>query len=224
MAADATNLATTYRYSNVAGPHHGRILTPIRTQAQLLLRLSLMGRRLRLWEPQNIYSCVENSVDRQFLFRPDHRTDNHLLRWDCPPDALNTDNDTIPEPSIINTIGAAIVRAQKKHPVDIFWFEGNINHQHSGIGAKDGGLDALSKFKQQSNSIIARGINKTLDREGHVFGATFHSEPCLDDNATEQKLFYSVTNVVKDGLVNDVINNEDILSRHICLDGCFYVF
>ncbi len=163
-----------------------------------------MGRRLRLWEPQYIYSCTENTIDRQFLFKPDHRPDNPLLRWDCPPDALEPDNDIIPEPSVINTIGSAIVRSLRKNPVNIHWFEGNSNHSHDGISAIDGNIDALSRFKQQSNSLISKGLNKSIGREGHLLGDTFHSEPCLGDTSAEQKLFYAVTNVVKDGLLEKV--------------------
>ena len=163
-----------------------------------------MGRRLRLWETDKIYSCTERTIDRQFLFRPDHNPRNRLLRWDCPQNALDPDNDIIPKPSIINIIGSAIVRALKKHPVDIYWFEGNINHLHDSVGVIGGNLDNVSRFKQTCNSLIAKGLKDSIDREGHAFGAPFRSTPCISDASAEQQLFYSVTNVVKDGLVEKV--------------------
>jgi len=163
-----------------------------------------MGRRLRLWEPHNIYSCTERTVDRQFLFRPDHNPHNPLLKRDCPTNALDPGNDIIPKPSIINIIGSAIVRAREKHPVDIYWFEGNINHLHNSLAPRNGDIDAPSKFKQLCNSLIATGLRDSIDREGHAFGAPFRSAPCIDDASAEQQLFYAMTNAVKDGLVESV--------------------
>ena len=163
-----------------------------------------MGRRLRLWETDKIYSCTERTIDRQFLFRPDHNRHNRLLRHDCPPNALDPNNDIIPKPSVINIIGSSIVRALEKNPVDIYWFEGNINHLHDCVGAIGGNLDNISRFKQTCNSLIAKGLKDSIDREGHAFGAPFRSTPCIIDASAEQQLFYAVTNVVKDGLVEKV--------------------
>ncbi len=54
------------------------------------------------------------------------------------------------------------------------------------------------------NSLIARGINKYLDREGALFSSRNRSTEAVDDMSLEQQLFYAVTNPVKDGLVERV--------------------
>ncbi len=87
-----------------------------------------MGSRIRLFEPNIIYSAVSRTVDRAFLFAPNHRKDNPLLRLDSDPNALSPDNLIVPEPSVINIIGSSIGRALKENPINIHYFEGNINH------------------------------------------------------------------------------------------------
>jgi len=164
-----------------------------------------MGNRLRLWEPNIVYSAVERTVDRQFLFKPNHLPDNPLLRHDSDPRSLSPTNLLLPRPSTINVIGSSLVRAQQNNPVDLMWAEGNINHIHPGFSAPNNdSLDLISKFKRDANSLIARFVNKAHLREGHVFSGPFRAEPCLSDGSAEQKLLYAVTNVVKDNLVEKV--------------------
>ena len=163
-----------------------------------------MGSRIRWWQRGKVYSAVERTVDQQFLFTPNHRRDQPLLRFDCPPDALDLGNDIIPRPSIVNIIGASVGRALEKHPVRLHWLEGNINHLHSGFSVLGDDLGAPSHFKQIANSLIARGVNRNYDREGSVFGARFRAEPSDDDPSAEQQLLYALTNPVKDGLVEKV--------------------
>ncbi|MCP4605680.1 MAG: hypothetical protein GY847_35035, partial [Proteobacteria bacterium] len=81
----------------------------------------------------------------------------------------------------------------------------NVNHTHMGAGAYcEAGLDDVIRFFQMANSLVARQLNKTWQREGHVFGGPYRMEPCLDDPAAEQKLEYALSNVVKDQLVERV--------------------
>ncbi|MCP4198369.1 MAG: hypothetical protein GY762_14560, partial [Proteobacteria bacterium] len=125
-----------------------------------------MGARIRLFESGVVYNAVSRTVDRTFLFSPNHRRDNPLLRYDCSPNALNPGNLILPKPSIINIIGSSIGRALKKHPINIHWFEGSINHNHPGFSANEHNLDNIPKFFQHANSLTARGVNNTWKREG----------------------------------------------------------
>ncbi len=59
-------------------------------------------------------------------------------------------------------------------------------------------------FFRTANSLIARGVNRTWEREGHLFAARSRIHPCIDDKAAEQKLIYALTNPVKDNLVETV--------------------
>lgn len=70
-----------------------------------------MGRRIRAWQPNVVYSSTARCNDRQFLLKPDHNTKHPLLAAECPPNALDVRNRHIPQPSVINIIGAAIARA-----------------------------------------------------------------------------------------------------------------
>jgi hypothetical protein len=47
---------------------------------------------------------------------------------------------------------------------------------------------------------MARLLNKKWEREGHLWGSRYRSEPCVDDGAAEEKLFYVATNPTKDNL------------------------
>ena len=65
-------------------------------------------------------------------------------------------------------------------------------------------MDNVSGFFRTAHGLIARGVNKTWDREGHVFGGRARTHECVDDAAAEQKLLYAVTNPVKDNLLETV--------------------
>ncbi len=166
--------------------------------------LLIMGRRLRLWEPDKIYNVSTRVVDRQFAFVPNHSTDNPLLREDSHPDSLAIWNNLVPKPSTINIIGAGIARALEQYPVPLYWVDGNISHNHGGLGPNPDAPDNASMFLQCTNSLIARMVNKQWGREGHLFTAAARTEPVIDDDAAEKLLFYSLLNPVKDGLVETV--------------------
>ncbi|MCP4601922.1 MAG: hypothetical protein GY847_15645 [Proteobacteria bacterium] len=140
-----------------------------------------MGDRPRWIKADTVYSEVQRTVDRQFLFKPD-------------------------EP-IRQIIGAAAGRALKKNPVLIYWLDFNINHKQNGIAPVSDDpkhIKAYAKFHQMFNSLLARMINKFLGREGALFSTRNRSTEVLDDMSLEQQLFYAVTNPVKDGLVERV--------------------
>ncbi len=176
-----------------------------------------MGSRIRLFEPGIIYNITHRTNDRCFLFRPNHNPKYPLLDASCPPNALDLSNDIIPVPSIINIMGSSFVRAMDAHPVDLYWCERSTNHGHDGAAEKsEEQLGEVSKFYQHANSLIARQINKLWNRQGHVFGGPYRMEPCLDNEAAEQKLEYALTNVVKDQLVESV-EHSPFFSTFDCL-------
>ncbi len=94
----------------------------------------------------------------------------------------------------------------KLNPIDLHWFDGNINHNHLGYSLKEDQLENISPFLQHCNSIIARSINKLLGKTGHVLGGPCRIEACLDEESIIQKLKYAVENCVKD---NQCVRVED---------------
>ena len=175
-----------------------------------------MGRRLRLWEPDKIYNLTSRCADRQFFFRPNHYRQTPLLHEISHPDSLGFGNNLVPIPSNINIIGASISRALKNYPIPIYWLDANINHGHAGMGPNPDEPDNASMFLQCANSLIARFVNKQVGHEGPCFSAPSRTEPFLDDDAAEEKLFYSLLNPVKDGLVAKVKDSPFFSSyRHL---------
>lgn len=135
-----------------------------------------MGSRIRCWEPGVPQSGVHRTVDRQFLLRPDE---------------INR-----------NIFGACIGRAQQKYPVEIYWFEQNVNHAHPGIAPIRGQEDNVSRFFQNFGSNLARALNRRWEREGALWTGRVRCEPILDDAKMEDRLIYAVTNPVRDGMVD----------------------
>ena len=163
-----------------------------------------MGTRLRLYEPGLTYNSVSRTVDRTFLFKPNHRKDNILLAEGCPANALDMRNRIVPVPSIINIIGSSVGRALANNPIELNWFEGHVSHNHHGSTCTEEFVDNIAGFFRHANSLIARQVNKAWEREGPVFTGPYRIEPCLDDESAEQKLIYAMTNPVKDGLCETV--------------------
>ena len=167
-----------------------------------------MGCRLRQFVPGVVYGVSVRCNDRQFLFRPNHDPAAPLLAAGCSPAALDPKNDLVPAPSVINVIGACLGRAQRKHPIRVHWFECNLNHLHIGFSVDDAAMrENVAPYFRTLLSGIARAVNKLWGRENHVFGARYRAEPCVDDAAAEQQLLYSVTNAVKDGQVERVVES-----------------
>ena len=163
-----------------------------------------MSARIRWVQPNRVYEATVRTVDRTFLFKPNHHPENPLLASTSPLNALDPDNDIIPEPSIINIIGAAIGRALEKHPVRVHCFEASVNHLHEQCSTTEEQVDHMPGFLRTVHSLIARGVNKTWDREGHLFGARARIQPSVDDAAAEKKLLYAVANPVKDHLLESM--------------------
>ncbi len=140
-----------------------------------------MPKRPRWLKPDAAYCETQRTVDRQFFFKPDDK--------------------------IRNIIGACAGRALKKYPVKLYWLDFNINHKQDGkapISDSPEHLLNLVKFDQLFNSLVAREINRHLDREGPLFSTRNRTDEAVDDASLEQQLIYAVTNPVKDGLVDRV--------------------
>jgi len=163
-----------------------------------------MSANVRWVVPDRVYESTVRTVDRQFLFTPNHHPEDPLLANTSPLGAMSMDNDLIPEPSIINIIGSAVGRTLEKYPIQLHCFEANSSHLHEQYSANSEQTGNLAGFVRGVHSLIARGVNKTWDREGHVFGARARTYPCIDEGAAEQKLLYAVTNAVKDNLLERV--------------------
>ena len=140
-----------------------------------------MPRIPRWLKADTAYAETQRTVDRTFLFKPD--------------------------PETRNIIGAAAGRAQKRYPVKIYFIDFNINHKHTGrapLSNSPEHLENLFRFDQLFNSLLARGINRKLDREGPIFSGRNRTDEARDNPSLEQQLIYAVTNPVKDGLVERV--------------------
>ena len=140
-----------------------------------------MGMHPRWFQADKVYAQTQRTVDRQFLFKP--------------------------HPVVRNSIGAAAVRAQRNHPVKIYWLEFNINHEQNGIAPLSDSYEDLNNlvlFKQTFHKILVYELNKHYNREGAMFSTPPRTVPCLDNPGLEQQFFYAVTNPVKDGLVEKV--------------------
>ena len=122
-----------------------------------------MAKRIRWLRPEAAYCEVQRTVDRQFFF--------------------------VPNETIRNIIGASVGRAQRKYPVKLYWIDFNINHKQSGRAALSDSpehIENLVNFDKLCNSLIARGINQYLGREGAMFSSRNRSEEAIDDWSLEQ--------------------------------------
>ncbi len=123
-----------------------------------------MGSLIRWIQPNQVYELTMRTVDRQFLFAPNHHPKNPLIADTCPINALNMNNDIIPESSIINTVGSSIGRALKNYPVQLHSFELNINHPHEQFSVTEEQRPNLPGFLRSAHSLIARGVNRIWER------------------------------------------------------------
>ncbi|MDJ0763099.1 MAG: hypothetical protein QNJ97_08940 [Myxococcota bacterium] len=140
-----------------------------------------MGDRPRWIKADAVYCEVQRTVDRCFLFKPDEQ--------------------------VRQIIGASAGRALEKYPVKLFCLDFNINHKHDLIAPISDApehIQAVARFHQMFNSLVARGINKYYGREGALFSSRNRSTEAVDNTSLEQQLFYAITNPAKDGLVDRV--------------------
>ena len=164
-----------------------------------------MGSRIRVFEPNVVYSIVIRTVDRCFAFKPDHDRKHPLLAAGCPLDSFDRFNKTIPDPSVINIVGASAARAKQLAQVNLHWVEANSNHLQTGISvSSEEHLGNIPEFFRNFHSSVAIKLGKKWNWDGHIFAGKYRATPCLDDESVEQQLLYSVTNPVKDALVSRI--------------------
>jgi len=140
-----------------------------------------MGMHPRWIKAGSIISQTQRTIDRQFLFKPDRVTRD--------------------------IIGASAARAQRKHPIRLYWLDFNINHEQAGIAPIDGSLKSITNvvlFKQTFHRIAVEEINRHLGREGGMFSSPSRDVECLDNESAQRQFGYALTNPVKDGLVERV--------------------
>ncbi len=176
-----------------------------------------MSSPIRVFEPGIVYAIVIRAVDRQFVFKPDHNPRYPLLAAGCPMESFERFSKTLPDPSVINIVGAAAARAKELAEVNLHWVEANSSHLQTGISvsrAEDVGK--ISAFFRNFHSAVARKLGKKWKWDGHVFSGKYRATPCLDDESAEQQLVYSVTNPVKDCLVGRVLESPYFTTfRHL---------
>ncbi len=155
-----------------------------------------MPRHPRWLKENTAYSETQRTVDRQFLFKP--------------------------SPLMRNLVGSCAARAQKKFPIKLYWLDFNINHKHTGRAALSGSprhLENLVRFDQTFHSLLTREINRLYEREGPLFSTRNRSHEATDDDALEEQLFYAVTNMVKDGMVDRAAHWEGLSSYNQLATG-----
>jgi hypothetical protein len=155
-----------------------------------------MSKRPRRYLADSAYCDVQRTIDRQFLFKPEH--------------------------AIKNIIGSSAGRALRLYPVKLYWLDFNINHRHAGRAAlsdKPEHIQNLVAFDRLFNSLVARGINRFLKRDGGIFSTRNRSHEAVDDASLEQQLFYAVINPVKDGLVERIAHWPGVSSYHQLASG-----
>lgn len=148
-----------------------------------------MARRVRWLKADAVYCQTQRTVDRQFFFKPDERTRN--------------------------IIGASAGRALEKYPVKLYWLDFNINHRQTGMAPLSDSPEHLQnvvRFDQLFNSLVARELNRVYEREGPLYSTRNRIDEATDDMSLEQQLFYAVTNVVKDNLVERVAHWRGVSS------------
>ena len=176
-----------------------------------------MGRRIRVFEPNVVYSVVIRSVDHSFVFKPDHNPKHPLLVSGCPLESFRPFNKIIPKPSVINVIGACAARAMELAHVRIHWVEANSTHLQVGISvSRWEDVGRIPEFFRDFHSAVAVKLGKKWHWSGHIFASPYHATPCLDEESVEQQLVYSVTNPVKDHLVERVLESPYFTTfRHL---------
>ena len=173
-----------------------------------------VGTNPRWIVPHRAYELSIRTVDRCFLFRPNHDKRYPLLDAASSPKSLDPGNDIIPLPSIINIFGAAIGRALGKHPIRIHAIECSTNHIHIVFSVSEEQMNNVVPFFRQFLSTVARKINRLWDREGPVFGGRARIHPCLDDESASQKVLYSMTNPAKDNLIEKTAHSPFFSTYH----------
>ncbi len=132
----------------------------------------------RMVLPGRYYFVSRRCTQRQFLLRPDDKT-NRAFRY-------------------------CLAEAAARYGIDVVAFSAESNHYHGVFGDPHG---QLSAFLAHFHKLLAKVLNAKLGRWENFFASeqTCVTE-CLDADAVFDKIIYTVTNPVKDQLVDKVFN------------------
>lgn len=157
-----------------------------------------MSDKPRWWKADAIYAEVKKCIDDMFFLKP------------CP--------------EIRNIVGACLGRAQEKFPVKIYWIDANVNHLHRGRAPYEDQELNMSAFDKYFFSMLTREINRLIGRTGcgTIWAGRNRAEECVDDEAADQQMFYGVTNLVKDGLLERAAHHPGFGSYRAIASGDLY--
>lgn len=108
----------------------------------------------------------------------------------------------VPIDEVNGIIEHAKVVAANHHPVRSYGDNTTSNHFHDNLSAEDPA--AIPRFMQLFQSLVARKINRRLGRKGPVWERRYSAEPILDDEASVERLRYTIAHGVKENLVATV--------------------
>ncbi len=128
--------------------------------------------------PGRYYLVSRRCTQRQFLLRPDDKT-NRAFRY-------------------------CLAEAAARYGIEVVAFSAESNHYHGVFGDPHGNLSA---FLAHFHKLLAKVLNAKLRRWENFFATeqTCVTE-CLDADAVFDKIVYTVTNPVKDQLVDKVFH------------------
>jgi hypothetical protein len=173
-----------------------------------------VGAKPRWIVPGRVYEVTVRTVDRCFLFVPNHNKKQPLLDAASPAVSLDPKSDIIPKPSIIDIIGAAIGKALDNYCIRIHAFECNSNHIHIVFSITEWQFENVVPFFRQVLSTIARKVNLVWQREGTVFGGRLRMHPCITDGSASSQLLYAMTNTAKDNLIDKTAHTPFFTTYH----------
>ena len=122
-----------------------------------------------------------------------------------------------PEQKVDQAFAYCFGVAAERYGLDVYWLSVMSNHHHDGVHDNDG---KYPKFLQYFHSLLARCLNVHLGRWEN-FWSTEQSGALLlgDAEAIFDKMIYSLTNPVKDHLVDKVLNWPGLNSLRYQLSG-----
>ena len=135
-----------------------------------------MAYPIRHFDPETIYFLTSRTQQSRFLMAPSEKT-NEL-------------------------IGGILARAVRQCEVELFAYVFTSNHFHAMVRAPS--AIAMSKFMQRLQSNIAIKVGRLVGWRGRFFARRYSAEPIIDDGAQVERLTYSLSHGVKEGLVSKV--------------------
>jgi len=122
-----------------------------------------------------------------------------------------------PEEKVDQAFAYCFGVAVERYGLDVFWLSVMSNHHHDGVHDNDGNYP---EFLRYFHSLLARCLNVHLSRWENFWSTEQASALLLGDaEAIFDKMVYSLTNPVKDHLVDRVFNWPGLNSLRYQLSG-----